>query len=271
MGHSYTDALTGHIMARERPYEPVRARWLASESWIYQVSMNLFVYASNSPTRNIDPSGREAKSTGKPSISDCLAKCNKRDCNGCCADVDQYDQFLCLLNCSKNLPRPEECGKCIIELWCWPAYGITAEAVHCEFWIRKSDFRTGRCSTGWQKCALPVWRELLYPCSCPLGCTGGSWKRDVPEKPAKAGAYVAQTIAYADDSKCRCLYDKCTHYPRSTCFNVVPTSGLDGNSNTATSCVERKCDLGFAKPENAIGWDQGGCPDHGWETTDPYD
>jgi RHS repeat-associated protein len=51
----YTDSLTGQIIVRERPYEPVKARWLSHDR--RSVSTNGYVYANNRPVVGIDPSG----------------------------------------------------------------------------------------------------------------------------------------------------------------------------------------------------------------------
>jgi YD repeat-containing protein len=255
----YTDSVTGQIMARRRPYEPLRARWLApireAEGRMYSMS-------------------RTTARVGKPDFSDCLAKCNTRDCVACCGkfvpsgDVGTWAE--CLWQCDHNLPPTWACGKCVIELWCWPAFGVSSEVVHCEFWVRRTDFRHGQCHTGWDKCYMPLWRELF--CPCPLGCTGGEWKAGVPERPNKAGAFLAGTKAFVSDAECHCVYNKCLHFPSHKCYNPIPVSDYDSNSNSATGCINEKCDLRFLKPENALGWDHpGGCPKHGWETSAPYD
>jgi len=56
----YTDGLTGQIMARERPYEPVRARWLSCDPLLFPDSPNLYLYVQNSPNVSVDPTGEVA-------------------------------------------------------------------------------------------------------------------------------------------------------------------------------------------------------------------
>ena len=54
----YTDGLTGQIMARRRPYEPARARWLSVDPLhVYAAGNSSYQYARNSPIVRIDPSG----------------------------------------------------------------------------------------------------------------------------------------------------------------------------------------------------------------------
>ena len=53
-----TDSLTGQIMARERPYEPVRARWLSVDPIDGPALSNLYGYVRNAPITSSDPSGQ---------------------------------------------------------------------------------------------------------------------------------------------------------------------------------------------------------------------
>jgi RHS repeat-associated protein len=54
----YTDGLTGQIMARRRPYEPVRARWRAVDPLgVHSYGINAYTYVTNRPTAFFDGSG----------------------------------------------------------------------------------------------------------------------------------------------------------------------------------------------------------------------
>jgi len=53
----YTDGTTGQIMARRRPYEPARARWLTVDPvWAF-ITREAYLYVGNRPLNRLDPSG----------------------------------------------------------------------------------------------------------------------------------------------------------------------------------------------------------------------
>jgi RHS repeat-associated protein len=54
----YTDGLSGQITVRERPYEPVRARWVAPDPLgMNRNNASTYCYIKNSPLTGVDPSG----------------------------------------------------------------------------------------------------------------------------------------------------------------------------------------------------------------------
>jgi RHS repeat-associated protein len=94
----YTDGLTGQIMARRRPYEPVRARWLSADPLGKSVHHNLYNYGQNEPTRHIDPSGLQIAPT--PAYITCLGLCD--------AVYPAWWQALAKRVCYENCGRTEQ-------------------------------------------------------------------------------------------------------------------------------------------------------------------
>jgi len=67
-GH-YSDSLTGQIMARRRPYEPLRARWLSPDPLGVRPSdASGYAYTRNRATVGIDPTGRECEFYFAPAV-----------------------------------------------------------------------------------------------------------------------------------------------------------------------------------------------------------
>lgn len=153
-------------------------------------------------------------------------------------------------------------GLCTIELWCWPAFGLTDNILHCEYDIKASKGATGRCRGEAVPCPKFWWQVF---CCGSGACLGATWQPTPPAMPEDA-IKVSETTT--DESACACLRDQCNNYPATSCYEIPPLFfKKEGTSNTAAYCLNKKCNLGFGTPgsgsgNSAPGWGYDkGCPD----------
>jgi RHS repeat-associated protein len=152
----YTDGVTGQIVARRRPYEPTRGRWLAIDPlWQFisnptKRSLTLcYGYAQNSPLAHGDPSGEMSISYNEDTLSpnSCGAMYWKVNWTASKCEKGFIAQFM-TVTISCNECKPVSGGKCST---CDYSSGFKRTARYTELWF--VDDTSGSCKVYGQYCS----------------------------------------------------------------------------------------------------------------------
>ena len=137
---------------------------------------------------------------------------------------------------------------CEVELVCWETPFQGAGIWHCEPRVTFSlgsgwEDSEGRCNCGPRFCRNPA-------CFC--ACLRCDWRTSSP--PSGSQTFGSHWVS---EDACDCLRERCDRASsHDGCYRAV----TGDNSNTASSCLNSTCNLGFSDPPVfAPGWDKP-CP-----------